>query len=423
MNVRNLWILLISISFAACKKDCDDATPAAITVTGFSPAKAKKGTEIIITGNNFSTGITENIVKFNGTPAEVSSATATELRVKVPAGAPDGKIAVTTRSVSAETATEFEYEYTVTVSTVAGDGTFGFANAKGTAAKFNLLWGMSIDANDNIFVADRYNHCIRKIDAYGNVSVFAGQPQVSGNTDGPAVSAKFYNTSSVLVHKDGSVYVLSMGRVSKIDNSTLMVSTIASSSSSIPAPLTGNISGMGGLAVADNGIIYLADQVGDGTIRKIVPGVSFSNLTGPDSDNSTLGGQPGSVCITKDGYLLVPTTNTFKVQKVLTDGQVSNFAGNGQSAVTDGSLTAASFVEPWGIAQDAKGNIFIADQSRVRMFRNGKVRTLTQGGTGYQDGAGEQAKFNTLRGIAVNSKGEIFVSDTNNGRIRKVVAE
>jgi hypothetical protein len=46
------------------------------------------------------------------------------------------------------------------------------------------------------------------------------------------------------------------------------------------------------------------------------------------------------------------------------------------------------------------------------MFRNGKVRTLTQGGTGYLDGAGEQAKFNTLRGIAVNSKGEIFVSDT-----------
>jgi hypothetical protein len=66
---------------------------------------------------------------------------------------------------------------------------------------------MSIDANDNIFVADRYNHRIRKIDAYGNVSVFAGQPQVSGNTDGPAASAKFYNTSSVLVHKDGSMYV------------------------------------------------------------------------------------------------------------------------------------------------------------------------------------------------------------------------
>lgn len=77
------------------------------TVTGFSPESGTHGATVTITGTNFSTTLADNIVKFNGVVATVSSATSTELTVTVPAEATTGKITVTVDEKTATSATDF----------------------------------------------------------------------------------------------------------------------------------------------------------------------------------------------------------------------------------------------------------------------------------------------------------------------------
>ncbi|MCL2726048.1 MAG: SMP-30/gluconolactonase/LRE family protein [Polyangiaceae bacterium] len=73
----------------------------------------------------------------------------------------------------------------VTVSTLAGSGTSGLIDGTGANAAFNNPEGITIDANGNLFVADRANNTIRKVTPGGDVTTIAGQQGMIGDTDGP----------------------------------------------------------------------------------------------------------------------------------------------------------------------------------------------------------------------------------------------
>jgi uncharacterized protein (TIGR03437 family) len=106
---------------------------------------------------------------------------------------------------------------------------------------------------------------------------------------------------------------------------------------------------------------------------------------------------------------------------------INTFAGNGTFGYSgdNGPATSAQLNQPWGVAVDAAGNVYIADtvNNRIRKVANGVISTVAGNGTlGYSgdDGPATSAQLSWPAGVAVDSAGNLYVADQNNFRIRKV---
>lgn len=103
------------------------------------------------------------------------------------------------------------------VTTLAGSTTPGSANGTGTAASFNGLHGLTIDASGNLYVAEGSNNLVRKITPAGEVTTVAGSTSSSGSTDGPVATATLHGLQSVAVDASGVLYVVETTDVRKIE--------------------------------------------------------------------------------------------------------------------------------------------------------------------------------------------------------------
>lgn len=112
---------------------------------------------------------------------------------------------------------------------------------------------------------------------------------------------------------------------------------------------------------------------------------------------------------------------------------ITTLAGDGSPGIQDAAVpTEARFHNPFGVAVDAEGNVYVADageSNRIRKiaFAEGKgaraVTTLAGGAENFADGAGASAAFNTPSALAIDANGNLYVADTSNNRIRKVTPE
>jgi streptogramin lyase len=261
-----------------------------------------------------------------------------------------------------------------TVSVLAG-GAEGFADGSGAQAAFNTPSGMAIDGQGNLLVADTANNAIRKVTPQGVVSTVAGDGS-AGFADGPAAQARFNGPLGVALDKAGNVYVADTynDRIRKIGIDG-MVTTVAGS-------VPGAQDGAAALATFDTPVALVLDPRGGmyvadarlGAIRRIGADgqVSTLALSDPEADDPLLR-RPLSLALTHDGFLYVGDMARGRILQLSPTGQLGGLTGIGID-IQIGDAQATRFARPAGIALAADGSLLVTDAVQ-RVLRKIAPRT------------------------------------------------
>lgn len=314
------------------------------------------------------------------------------------------------------------------VSTFAGS-TIGFADGAAENARFFEPYGIDVDKNGFIYVADRINHRIRKIDPAGNVTTVAGS--IDGFADGNGSNARFYYPTDVAADTSGNIYVADQlnSKIRKIDPLG-NVTTVAGSTAGYQ---DGNGSNAmfyypNSIDVDNDGNIYVSDQ-NNNKIRLIDSDGNVSTFAGStpgyaDGDRITAAkfSNPSGITLDKTGNIYVSDWGNYRIRKIDTAGIVSTLAGS-TSGYADGTGTAAQFKGVGALDIDENGNLYLADFTDCKIRKitpSGAVTTLAGSTLGVANGDGQSAQFNFPRGLSVDLYGNIYIADTNNHLIRQV---
>jgi sugar lactone lactonase YvrE len=314
------------------------------------------------------------------------------------------------------------------LSLVAGNvGDAGVADGPIAVARFTFLAGIAVDGGGNIYVAD--NHAIRRISADGTVATIAGRVAESGYSDGPGTTARFNSPHGLAADAAGNVYVADRDNnaIRKINRSGV-VSTVAGSRQT-PVASDGKGSRApffrpSGIAVDRLGNLFVADTY-NYTIRKISPDGVVSTIAGRAGEAGSADGAAAAarfgfvegIAVDANGNVYVADSSSHVIRKISAGGIVTTFAGQaGAMGTADGSGAAARFFYPNGLAIDQVGNLYVADSHSRTIRKITSTATVTTiAGTpdrqGTDDGPGATARFNSLHGVAVDRRGNVYVTD------------
>ncbi len=252
------------------------------------------------------------------------------------------------------------------------------------------------------------------------VSTFAGTG-TTGNDNGLRLTATFNYPYGLVVNQEGVIYIAETGgnRIRRIDNAG-NVSTLAGdgSTSIFNAPRGIAIDKLGNLYVADKENNRIQQITANGVVSTFAGdgGAGFAN--GPA--NSAQFNKPHAVAIDLQGNVYVADTDNHCIRKI-SNGVVSTFAGGSGVGLVNGSANSAQFNSPAGIAVDAQGNVYVTDVNCIRKISNGVVTTFVGGSeAGFVNGVANNAKFNNIIGIAVDAQNNIYVTEYGNNCIRKI---
>ena len=319
------------------------------------------------------------------------------------------------------------------VTTLAGSGTIGSVNGKGTAASFGNPMGITIDPSGNVYVADSHNNLIRKITPAGEVTTLAGSG-IPGSADGKSKEATFYYPGGLFADNHGNIFAADTHNnlIRKI-TSDGTVTTVFIKSNGLSANREDSLIRLDnpwGVASDMAGNLFITDRNND-LIRKISPQGKIITLAGsrkPGAEDGVGANAsfylPAGIALDSTGNLYISDSYNNRIRKITPEGKVTTLAGQKKKGDLDGIGATASFLHPEGIALDNHGDIVVADMG------NNKIRKITPGGLvstiagsglrGATDGPDTTASFNRPYGIAVDRKGNIYVADFQNNKIRKI---
>ena len=321
---------------------------------------------------------------------------------------------------------------TIIVTTLAGSGACcTLVDGISTTATFIGPRGLVVDASGNVYVADAKSNRIRKITPDGFVSTYAGSGSY-GYIDGLASEASFRNPSAVVLDPYGNIYVAdsSNARIRRI-SSQGVVSTFAGSGAGFSLDGIGNQASFEyiyGMTIDDAGNIYVTDG---NMIRKISRSGMVSTFAGSTNSGNANGigndasfYSPRGVTVDKSGNLYVSDTGNNTIRKITPDRVVTTYAGSGARGSANGIGTEASFGFLNHITVDSDGNIYVVDSGNYLIRKISQSRLVTTvAGTGWfgkVDGIGSIASFEDPFGIAVDPLGNLYIGDYGNHVIRKI---
>jgi len=280
------------------------------------------------------------------------------------------------------------------ITTVAGTLWSGYNgdNISATSARLYYPFGVHVDASHNTYIADTYNHRIRKVDGKtGIITTVAGIGSKGFSGDGgPATSARLRYPFNLYLDSAGNIYIVDTFnyRIRKVDAATKIITTV----------------------------------VGDGAAK-------FRGDGGLAADASIM--KSYDVAVDSAGNLFIADTHSHAIRKVdSTTGIINTVVGQGGSAGFEGDgglATDAKLNSPTGVYVDESGNIYVADTKndvirKVDATTN-IINTVAGNGTPGFSGDGGLATLAQLdypEAVWVDSSGNMFIVDTDNCRIRRV---
>ncbi len=280
-----------------------------------------------------------------------------------------------------------------TITTVAGNGTEGFAGDGGPAfqAALNQPHGVAVDSSGNLYIADSANHRIRRVDRQGVITTVAGNgtPDATGD-DGPARAATVKDPKTLATDAaDKNLYIADTGnnRVRRIDLTTGVITTVAG--------------------------VTKAGAEGDG---------------GPSAKAQL--NSPRGLWLTGDGTLYIADTDNHRIRRVDTGGTITSVAGTGVAGYSgDGGPAAqAQLNDPRAVVADGTGNIYVGEELGQRIRRIDPAGTITtiagNGSPGFagDGGPSSAAQLDHLRALSLDPDGSLWVADTFNNRVRVISA-
>jgi sugar lactone lactonase YvrE len=376
------------------------------------------------------------------------------------------------------------------ITTIAGGKNAGFSGDGGPASKalFRDPTDLTFDAAGNVYVLDFGNARVRRIDANGIITTIAGSGSQGFSGDGgPATAATFnvgvYDAGGLAVDSRGNVYLADTfnHRIRRIDASTGIITTFAADAGTVygvwvdgtdnvyvafnnPGPRDPRIH-----KFAPNGQLERTWGIGfgfaeDGTDANTAKmGLVWRVAVEPDGNvlfadagrlrrinlrtgrlETILGISPRIIGETMalatpifgvellplpNGELLTGEVTNFLVRKMDRHGNLTIFAGNGSltsAPIVDGAKATEVSLDASALALTPNGDVVLLAANGVcRIDREGRIHPLTRignNGFGGDGGPAIDAQFLQPSDLAVDASGNIFVADSNNNRIRRIDA-
>jgi trimeric autotransporter adhesin len=333
-----------------------------------------------------------------------------------------------------------------TIQTIAGGGTSGYSGDGGPAINAQLIapGALATDTAGNLYIVDgalfgslgRTAARIRKISKDGTISTIAGNGSIGyAGEGGPAASAQFGILSGLATDSSGNLYVADTPGIRKISRAGI-ITTVAGVDNPTAGVSLGDggpanvasLSAPTGVAVDSTGAVYISDTFNN-RIRKVTGDGIINTIAGTDVN------WPSGLAMDAGGNVYVADSGNGRIRKISTDGIVTTVAGSGQAiqpafSGDGGPATSAKLWWPKDVALDHSGNLYIADtgNNRIRMVTSAGIITTIAGGgvAGYaggfsgDGGPATSAQFLLPSGLAVDRSGNVYVADTNNFRVRQI---
>jgi sugar lactone lactonase YvrE len=273
------------------------------------------------------------------------------------------------------------------LSVVAGTGIAGFAGDGGlaTSAELQNPAGLAIDGAGNLYIADTANSRVRRVNAQGIISTFAGSGCYGYSGDGAAATAAALSFPYAVTDFAGILYIADSGNnvVRKVDVNGIISTFAGMQGQSGANGDNGLASGAqigvpGALAIDAAGNLYIADEI-NFVVRKVnassgiittIAGTGTSGYSG-DGGPATSAGLGPAYGLTLDpaGNVYITDADRGYIRKVDTQGQISSIAGNGApnaSSGDGGPATSAGLESPSGIVAGDDGSLYVASGTAIR---------------------------------------------------------
>jgi sugar lactone lactonase YvrE len=325
---------------------------------------------------------------------------------------------------------------TNTVTTYAGTGTAGASNGTGKSASFTFPSSIAVGGPGTLYIGDFGNSTIRAINLNtAAVSTFAGTG-TPGLLNGPVTSAEFNGTANIVLDASGDIFVAdeenNVIREITTGGNVLTVAGSGTSGYKDGSAVTAEFNYPEGMVIDGSGNLYVADGHNN-VVRKInLSTGTVSTYAGTGTAgfaNGAIGSatfnDPYGMAIDASGNLYVTDIMNNCIRKItVSSGTVSTFAGSGTKGFTNGAAAAATFYYPLGCTFDSGGNMYVSDTYNNvirKIATDGTVSTFAgTGAQGSADGTASAATFNFPIGLAVSGN-SVYVADTHNNTIRQIV--
>ena len=334
------------------------------------------------------------------------------------------------------------------IQTYVGTGEAGYAGDGGLAlqAACSEPFMCDFDSAGNLFYTEAKNHIVRRVDkSTGVVTTVAGTGESGYSGDGgPATQATMQEPYSLQVGGNGDIYIVDRlnAVVRKVDAATGIISTVAGTGevgysgdggpgdkSMLREPNDCFLDGKGGLLIAD---------IQDQRIRRLdlASGI-ISTFAGNGEKERSGDGKPAleasflgsrAVCMDSKGNTYIAEREGNGVRKIDASGTMSTVAGTGERGYEGdgGPALTATWGSPKALRCDAQNNVVVVDTENhaIRLIHadTGIVTTIAGGRLGGEGDGGPatEAAMDRPHGCGIDADGNIFVADSNNHRVRVV---